>query len=933
MVRVFRDETGLAITPAMWPAIETAMAESQYFLLLASPEAAKSYWVRREVEYWLNHRTPDTLLLVLTGGELRWDPASRDFDWAHTTAVPDVLRGVFRDEPLWVDLRWAKTGKRPSLRDAKFQQAVATILATLVNRPKDDLLSEEITQRRRDLRLAAAAISMIMSLLLVASSLGIVAAIQRNQAVQAEATAKLEAEVSLSNEYASDALASLSVDPERGILLALEAMRVQPTMAAKDALRQAVVASHVRGVVRHVPEVRTYQVGIDTSPVAVAFSPDGKLLLTGGGDHLAVLSTVPSCQQVAVLAGHTGQITAVAFSPDGRRALTASRDGTVIIWNVSTHAGIATLVGHKGPVLSASFSPDGREIVTAGADGTARVWDVGTAEQLALLQGHKGEVRSASFSPDGQRILTASTDGTARVWDAATGAAVIAPMPISEILADSSANVVAYSHDGRLIATATGLGVSLWDAATGQQRFALSTLAIYSSVNSVAFSHDDKWLLATSVSGGVIWDVASGREVTSFQSGSGLFELSAAFSPDDQEVVAAGEDGTAQVWDILGGKLQANLLGHTARVDSAVFSPDGRWVATGSADGTARLWEVVGNEIAEYRTANAVPSEYLPVAPPVDVEVDSSGRVSIVKRTTQATVTTWTAPHGQPEATAVDEQGRWAALQYQDGLIDVGTVGTGSTVASLHFVGPGVIPPMFSPDGRWLVAASAVPAPNGALVQELFVWDTQTWRQVADLVPTAGSGNKGGPVEALAFSADSSELAAAFYNAAVVWGVGNWQQRSSLVGHTSQISGLAFSPNGRLVLTTGQDLSVRLWNATSGTLAVPVMRGHDGWVRSGAFSPDGSLVVTASEDGTVRLWSVATGGAEGVLPGAAGPFDDAQFSADGRWIMASARTGQVLVYATSIQDVEAAARSQLTRGLTCQEEVVYLHVVEACATG
>jgi WD40 repeat protein len=448
----------------------------------------------------------------------------------------------------------------------------------------------------------------------------------------------------------------------------------------------------------------------------------------------------------------------------------------------------------------------------------------------------------------------------------------------------------------------------------------------------VAFSHDDKWLLTTSAAGAVIWDVASGREVTSFESGSGLFDWSATFSPDDQEVVTADDDGSAQVWNVLSGKLEANLLGHTAAVTSAIFSPDGRLVATGSPDGTARIWEVAGNEIAEYPNSSDVPADYLPVGPPVDVQTSATGEVSIVNRNTQARVATWTAPRGQPEAVAVDDQARWVALLYEDGTIDVCEISTGKRVASLRFNAPGVVAPVFSPDGRWLVSPSALPAPNGSLAQELLVWDTETWKQVADLAPQAGPGIQGGPADAIVFSPDSRELAGAFYNAGVVWDVQSWHERSALVGNQAQISGLAFSPDGRLVVTTDQDLTVRLWNASSGTPALPTMRGHDGWVRSGAFSPDGSLIVTASEDGTVRLWSTTTGQAIGVLQGTAGPFDDAQVSANGRWIMASARTGQVFVFAVSITDVEAVARSRLTRGFTCHEQVTYLHQSVACST-
>ncbi len=107
-LRVFRDKTSLAVSPALWPAIARALGESEYFLLFASPRAARSPWVEREVAYWLEARSPATLLIVLTEGELLWDPAAGDFDWRRTDALPARFAGVLQDEPFFLDLRWAQ---------------------------------------------------------------------------------------------------------------------------------------------------------------------------------------------------------------------------------------------------------------------------------------------------------------------------------------------------------------------------------------------------------------------------------------------------------------------------------------------------------------------------------------------------------------------------------------------------------------------------------------------------------------------------------------------------------------------------------------------------------------------------------------------------------------------------------------------------------
>src|SRR3954453_13064245 len=96
-LEVFRDQTGLGVTPALWSAIRCALEESEHFVLLASPKAAASGWVNQEIEHWLRDHPVDRLLPVVTDGEWVWDPAAGDFDWQRSTAVPPVLRGIFRE--------------------------------------------------------------------------------------------------------------------------------------------------------------------------------------------------------------------------------------------------------------------------------------------------------------------------------------------------------------------------------------------------------------------------------------------------------------------------------------------------------------------------------------------------------------------------------------------------------------------------------------------------------------------------------------------------------------------------------------------------------------------------------------------------------------------------------------------------------------------
>jgi len=117
------------------------------------------------------------------------------------------------------------------------------------------------------------------------------------------------------------------------------------------------------------------------------------------------------------LEGHNGTVNHVAYSPDGKRLVTASLDRTVRVWDAVTGAQLAVLYGHQAEVNSAAYSPDGRRIVSASYDRTVRIWDAASGAQVALLPGHESYVFSAEYSRDGQRIASASEDKTARIWE------------------------------------------------------------------------------------------------------------------------------------------------------------------------------------------------------------------------------------------------------------------------------------------------------------------------------------------------------------------------------------------------------------------------------------------------------------------------------------------------------------------------------------
>src|SRR5437879_3435879 len=153
-LRVFRDDTGLAVNPHLWASITAAMEDSSYFVLMASPEAAASPWVNREIEHWCATKNPDHILPVLTDGALTWDPTRGDYDPSISSAMPAALGGRFADEPRHLDLRWARDETELDMRHSRFRIAVADLAAPMHGVAKEELESEDIRRHRRAVGLA-----------------------------------------------------------------------------------------------------------------------------------------------------------------------------------------------------------------------------------------------------------------------------------------------------------------------------------------------------------------------------------------------------------------------------------------------------------------------------------------------------------------------------------------------------------------------------------------------------------------------------------------------------------------------------------------------------------------------------------------------------------------------------------------------------------
>ena len=165
---VFRDETSLSATPALWPSIVSALEDSESLIVLASPDAARSKWVNKEIDWWLANKSSDRLFLVLLSGSLDWDSQIGDFADS-ASACPPKLRRVFQTEPRYVDLRVFTSRHRKVLhKDPAFRSCVADIASAIHQKPKEELFSEELNQEKI-LKRVAVSVASVMAILLAAS--------------------------------------------------------------------------------------------------------------------------------------------------------------------------------------------------------------------------------------------------------------------------------------------------------------------------------------------------------------------------------------------------------------------------------------------------------------------------------------------------------------------------------------------------------------------------------------------------------------------------------------------------------------------------------------------------------------------------------------------------------------------------------------------
>ena len=727
---------------------------------------------------------------------------------------------------------------------------------------------ERALERRSIVRLRAM-VAILTAAALVASGLTAFAFSQRERAQR-------EARIAAARELAAAAVANLDVDPERSILLALEAVDVtweadrMAVPEAEEALHRALQRSRV---LLTVPQSG----GLDVSA-------DGTRFGTTGEDGTATVWETDTGERLLTLRGHDGAVKDIAFSPDGSRLATTGSDGTVRLWDGASGRQIYVLQGPWGVVLSTAFSPDGRRLATTGEDATVRIWDVAAGTEEMVLTGPKDEPFdvffpvSPVFSPDGSRLASSSGDTTATIWDVATG-------EIAMVLKGHvwGVTAVAFSPDGRRVAT------------------------------------------AASDSTARLWDARSGEQLTTFSGHVGdVHALD--YSPDGSRIATGGGDGTARVWDAATGQQLMTLAGHTIGVQQVVFTPDGDRVLTAGLDGTTRLWDV---SVGGGRDWLTVPGPYKRIAgvafspdgmrfavpgqlTGVTIRDVDTGAELVTLEGHNATITRMAfSPDGTRLAAAAGSGARGSKANH---TVPIWDVDTGELVMTLTGHTGDVTAVAFSPNGRRLVTSSV----DGTLR----LWNAATGEQQRAL-------RVGADAWALGFSSDGRFLLAGIgcEGSVTVWDAATLERQRELRGHTDCAQDVAFGPDKRAV-TASWDGTAKIWDLATGR-ELATLRGHTGAVLGVAVSPDGEIIATASHDGTAKLWDTATGREVLTLYGHELIVHSVAFSLDGRLLATASADGTVALHLLPIGELVELAEERVTRSLTDEECRQYLRL-ETC---
>jgi WD40 repeat protein len=900
-VHIFRDQTNLAVNPALWSSIRDALDQSLFFILLASPEAAASPWVAKEAEYWIGKNGLSHFLIVLTGGTLQWDRAAASFTPEHTNALPASLLRSFPEEPLFLDLRWARDGgARLRMREPRFHEAVLQLASTLRNQPKDQLDGADIRfQRHARLAAVCGLIAVLIAAFVALRQTGVSHDVSRQN---------------LAASLAATSAKVLADSPDRArqaALIAIESNRLNPSFEANQALRAAVSL---------LPAGAQYFRPEDSSPPQrvrdMAFSPDGSAL---------ALTRDDGATQLIDLVNHKP---AIFFGPDAEPAARIALPGAPSEDSLDTESAVSVAFDHAGSRLA-----------SGSRDGLAHVWALPGGRELLRIV-HAAPVSQVAFSPTTGELVTAGDDGHVRIFDA-TRAAILADFTCPGKIVS-----VSYSRSGDLLAALSEGGVAIFDAV---HRKLLRTLAGGDAAFNLTFSNDGKRLIVATGDVASVWEVATGRlllKATHADSSQALtpqtWIVDAAISADGKFLAYASRgDRLARVWEVETGR-QILQLNHDSAVAAVAFNAEGTKLGTGSYDGTARVWEFPSGREIE-RQPHHQGAEVVLFSPDGNrfAAGGMEGTVSVSEARRADRPAFLEAP-GAVRSVAFSPDGRRFALGttsvHWSPMVKIAEAG-GNTLREIEFHGGTAVDKVFFLDSNNVIAqwsndlfliaidrASATPLPAAhgdkridaaskmLAIQQEGVSRLYTLPGLQEITSVTGPSSStllriAGNGKLLAFQVDKPPNEFDID----IWSVAG-KARVSHVTLPAELNRVALNASGTM-LFTAQGEHLQAWDLPSGARRSSITASDD----IELIIPDPSSASFATLiHGHLTVWDSTNGARVSQLPDT-GYIRSATFSPDGRYLLTGYDEHSAALWFWRADDLRDQACARITRNLSHEE--------------
>lgn len=567
-----------------------------------------------------------------------------------------------------------------------------------------------------------------------------------------------------------------------------------------------------------------------------AVSPDGSILAVGRYDGRLSLIDRNSGNLLWRTKAHDGKLFAIRFSSDGRQLATANMNNQLRLWNVDSgdridqaNGGLAMEFFPSGDKIAfrgseqqltvrdlrhktdhvidsalrvhcIAVSPSGRRIATAGFDHRVRVIDAETGAIIYEFDGHGVPIWRIDYSRDGKWIASGDVQGNLKIWNAVNGS-----LAHSVKAHDNAIYSMAFSRDSTRVATGgTDSRVKVFPIHNPDYPAILT--GHFGEIVALAFADNDDRLMSASIDGTVrLWDLHTDNRIEILDHPGGSYSVD--FSPDGQTLVSACQDGNVYFWDPSRGTLKGKL-----RVDPSlcfvarfVYLQNDLCMVTKGSDDRLRFWS-----LQDHREIHSLPCRPND-SDPFPLAVSRDRRCLAYPDADQQTVV-WDLD---------DNMELWRH--------DLGTVNVLALTDDHHRLAAAV-------GGNVIVARNGSVDPIATLIAD----QRQVW--------------------SLSFSPGSHELAVGGYDRNIKW----WTTYTSDVetsneydrrtrGISAIITSVAYSDDGELFASGGEDRTVRIWDSMTGEQRA-VLKGHEGAINGLAVSPDGQVIASACTDYTVRLW-------------------------------------------------------------------------------